>query len=58
MIVALDKDGNRIYELKKLADGGLQVQMSMYGGFEQVGSIGQSITRNDKQTTTSAGEKN
>ena len=32
------------------------IQMSMYGGFEQVGSIGQSIPRNDKQMTTSAGD--
>lgn len=29
---------------------------AMYGGFEQVGSIGQSIPRNDKQMTTSAGD--
>jgi hypothetical protein len=28
----------------------------MYGGFEQVGAIGQSIPQNDKQTTTSAGD--
>lgn len=32
------------------------IDMSMYGGFEQVGSIGQSIPRNDKQMTTSAGD--
>ena len=32
------------------------IDMSMYGGFEQVGSIGQSLTRNDKQMTTSAGD--
>ena len=32
------------------------IQMSMYGGFEQVGSIGQSLPRNDKQTTTSSGD--
>ena len=32
------------------------IQMSMYGGFEQVGSIGQSIVRNDKQTKTSYGD--
>lgn len=32
------------------------IQMSMYGGFEQVGSIGQSIVRNDKQTTTNYGD--
>ncbi|MCR5322294.1 MAG: Ig-like domain-containing protein [Lachnospiraceae bacterium] len=43
-------------ELKKLASEGLTIPMSMYGGFEQVGSIGKSITRNDKQTTTSAGD--
>ena len=34
----------------------LTIEMSMYGGFEQVGSIGKSIARNDKQTTTSAGD--
>jgi hypothetical protein len=28
----------------------------MYGGFEQVGSIGTYITRNDVQTTTQAGD--
>lgn len=34
----------------------LIIDMSMYGGFEQVGSIGTSIPRNDEQTTTSAGD--
>ena len=28
----------------------------MYGGFEQVGPIGQSLPRNDEQTTTSSGD--
>ena len=28
----------------------------MYGGFEQVGSIGQSLPANDRQTTTQAGD--
>ena len=28
----------------------------MYGGFEQVGSLGQSLPRSDVQTTTSAGD--
>ena len=32
------------------------VQMSMYGGFEQVGSLGTSLPRDDVQTTTSAGD--
>ena len=34
----------------------ITIQMSMYGGFEQVGSIGQSIVRNDVQTETSYGD--
>ena len=36
--------------------GPLTVQMSMYGGFEQVGSLGTSLPRNDVQTTTQAGD--
>ncbi len=34
----------------------LTVDMSMYGGFEQVGPLGQSIPRNDRQTTTAPGD--
>ena len=34
----------------------LSIQMSMYGAFEQVGSIGTSLPRDDKQTTTEAGD--
>ena len=34
----------------------LTVQMSMYGGFEQVGSLGMSLPRNDTRITTSAGD--
>jgi len=45
-----------VEELKELAKEGLTIQMSMYGGFEQVGSVGKSLTRDDKQTTTSAGD--
>ena len=45
-----------VAELKKLAEDELTISMSMYGGFEQVGPIGKSITRDDKQTTTSAGD--
>lgn len=41
---------------KLVASGGLEINMSMYGGFEQVGSIGQSIPRSDEQTTTKAGD--
>ena len=34
----------------------LTVRMHSYGGFEQVGSIGKSLPRNDKNLTTSAGD--
>lgn len=34
----------------------LTVQMSMYGDFEQVGSLGTSLPRSDVQTTTGAGD--
>lgn len=34
----------------------ITVQMSMYGGFEQVGSLGSRLPSNDVQTTTSAGD--
>ena len=34
----------------------LTIQMSMYGGFEQVGPIGQSLPRNDSRTTTRSGD--
>ena len=34
----------------------LTIRMSMYGGFEQVGPIGQSLPRNDVQTVTNSGD--
>ena len=34
----------------------LTVQMSMYGGFEQVGPIGQEIVSHDEQTKTEPGD--
>ena len=34
----------------------MSIQMSMYGGFEQVGSFGNSLPRDDEQTTTQAGD--
>ena len=34
----------------------LVIEMSMYGGFEQVGPIGSSLPSNDVQTQTSAGD--
>ena len=48
------ENNGSVEDLKKLLP--LTIQMSMYGGFEQVGSIGQSISRNDKQITTGHGD--
>ena len=50
------EDNDSIKELNKLAESGLSISMSIYGGFEQVGSIGQSIARNDVQMTTQSGD--
>ena len=51
------EDNQAVDALKDMAENGdITIQMSMYGGFEQVGSIGNSLPRDDKQTTTSAGD--
>lgn len=51
------EDNQAVKRLRDMAkDGDITIQMSMYGGFEQVGSIGQSLPRDDKQTTTSSGD--
>ena len=56
--VAVEWEDNASVEaLKELCkDGELTVQMSMYGGFEQVGSIGTSLPREDVQMTTNPGD--
>ena len=57
MSVEVDWEENESVEaLKELAAEDLTIEMSMYGGFEQVGSIGQSLPRNDTQTTTASGD--
>ena len=50
------EDNASVEALKMLAGEGLTIEMSMYGGFEQVGSIGQSLPRDDQQTTTTSGD--
>ena len=51
------EDNQAVEALRDMAKAGdITIQMSMYGGFEQVGSIGQSLPRDDKQTTTSSGD--
>ena len=43
--------------LKNLVkDNPLIIEMSMYGGFEQVGPIGTTLPRNDKQIKTQSGD--
>ena len=51
------EDNDAVQSLKELCrNKPLTIYMSMYGGFEQVGSIGTSLSQNDVQTTTSAGD--
>ena len=51
------EDNDAVRALRKLvAEQPLTIEMSMYGGFEQVGSIGTDLPRSDVQTTTRAGD--
>ena len=50
------EDNAAVEALKALAEEGLTVEMSMYGGFEQVGAIGEALPRDDRQTTTACGD--
>ena len=50
------EDNESVDALKDLVGYGMNINMSMYGGFEQVGSIGTSLPRNDSQMTTSPGD--
>jgi hypothetical protein len=56
--VRVNWENNRSVEaLKALCENGpLVIQMSMYGGFEQVGPIGSRLPSDDVQTTTAAGD--
>ena len=42
--------------IEEASKGDITVSMSMYGGWEQVGSLGRSYTRNDSQMTTLNGD--
>lgn len=51
------ENNNSVNALVKLVGSEpLVIGMSMYGGFEQVGSLGTSLPRDDKQITTKAGD--
>lgn len=50
-------DDNRSVEaLKNLAKDGLEILMSNYGGFEQVGELGQALPCEDKSMKTTFGD--
>ena len=48
------ESNDSVDELKSMLP--LTIQMSMYGGFEQVGAIGNNITKNDEKITTDFGD--
>ena len=50
------EDNEAARALLALAREGLTIPMSMYGGFEQVGAIGSSLTSSDVQTVTEPGD--
>ena len=51
------EDNESVGSLKELCiDQPVTISMSMYGGFEQVGTIGADLPCNDVQTTTSSGD--
>lgn len=49
-------DNDSVRALKNLAKDGLTINMSMYGGFEQVGSIGSTLPSSDTRITTNPGD--
>lgn len=56
-ILVLWEENNSVEELfSLLKNGAITIHTERYGGFEQVGSLPQSITSDDKQMTTAAGD--
>ena len=49
-------DNDSVRALKNLAKVGLTINMSKYGGFEQVGSIGSTLPSSDTRITTNPGD--
>lgn len=50
------EDNESVAALMDLAKDGLIIEMSMYGGFEQVGDIGSALPSDDRRITTSPGD--
>ena len=56
-VTVLWEDHETVSELfTAVQNGAIEVSASRYGGFEQVGSLPQSFSRNDVQTTTQPGD--
>ena len=56
-VEVLWEDNESVAALRDMASGGaLSVQMSRYGGFEQVGPLGRDLPSDDVRTTTDAGD--
>ena len=49
-------DNDSVRALKNLAKDGLTINMSKYGGFEQVGSISSTLPSSDTRITTNPGD--
>lgn len=49
-------DNDSVKALKNFAKNGLTINMSKYGGFEQVGTIGSTLPSSDTRITTSPGD--
>lgn len=56
LIVELEDNEATKELVQKLNSGNVVVEANEYGGFEKVGSLGFSLTRDDKQVTTKAGD--
>ena len=50
------ENNESVEALKELAKDGLTIQMSMFGGFEQVGAIGRRLPSRDTETVTASGD--
>ena len=50
------EDNDSVKELMEYAKDGLSISMNIYGGFEQVGSLGKSIKNSDTQMSTNSGD--
>ena len=50
------ENNESVEALRALAKDGLTIQMSMFGGFEQVGAIGRRLPSRDTETVTASGD--